>query len=585
MALVSDPLFYREVEEGVDAANSSLIPRPPTFVGNSTAEAKPPIEEQQKVVTSVSASFVSPLARFLANKPISRPPDFEFKLIHPAGLTVLDLELIKLTAQYCAVNGSEFLTGIVQKEQRNPRFDFLKPTHMLFNYFTSLVDSYSKILDPSRELLESVEKRTLHDHVLETGIYRFEWNNQEKERKYLEMKASSKDKYEIQTIDWQDFTVVETIEFDIDEKFDGSAESNSKVSLSLNQQLRESSNTANGSRDVDMDVDMDVEIDPSIKIVSNYVPRTADLQSNQPMVMIDPVTGKQIAASQMEEHMRVQLLDPKWRIEQQRFQDKQKETSYADGSSIADNLKLLAKKRSDVFGGGSDAEMQRETVPPGVRNSREPSISEESNMQFSAPPPMHSTMHGTISSFPPPMPFYYNQAPSIINPNTLPMQMQMPFQMPLPTPLPIPQLAIPIPPMPPVLPTPPTAPYIAPSAPSNDASNPPKASEPDLIPADEFAAKYPEPISLTVKIPHDKSVSSDWNLNGQNISLQISVTSFCKALKEELATHLGNMPVNKQQLKIIATGMFLKDANSLAAANVGDGAVLELILRSRGGKR
>ena len=46
----------------------------------------------------------------------------------------------------------------------------------------------------------------------------------------------------------------------------------------------------------------------------------------------------------------MQLLDPKWREEQKRFQDKQKETGFAEGSSIADSLRTFAKKRGDIFG-------------------------------------------------------------------------------------------------------------------------------------------------------------------------------------------------------------------------------------------
>lgn len=47
-------------------------------------------------------------------------------------------------------------SGVAMREQRNPQFDFLKPTHMLFSYFTSLVDSYMKVINPSAELLAKV---------------------------------------------------------------------------------------------------------------------------------------------------------------------------------------------------------------------------------------------------------------------------------------------------------------------------------------------------------------------------------------------------------------------------------------------
>ena len=67
------------------------------------------------------------------------------------------------------------------------------------------------------------------------------------------------------------------------------------------------------------------------------------------MTMVDPLSGKAIPVGDMGEHLRVALLDPKWRVEQQRFQDKQRETGFAEGSSIADSLKQFAMRRGDIF--------------------------------------------------------------------------------------------------------------------------------------------------------------------------------------------------------------------------------------------
>ena len=69
----------------------------------------------------------------------------------PPGAQPLDLDVIQLTAQFVARNGRTFLTGIANREARNPQFDFLKPTHHLFSYFTSLVDAYSKMTGQTRE--------------------------------------------------------------------------------------------------------------------------------------------------------------------------------------------------------------------------------------------------------------------------------------------------------------------------------------------------------------------------------------------------------------------------------------------------
>ena len=93
-------------------------------------------------------------------------------------------------------------------------------------------------------------------------------------------------------------------------------------------------------------------------------------------------------------------------------------------------------------------------------------------------------------------------------------------------------------------------------------------------------------------VPHDPSPTGvAWGLNGQQLELTIMVTVTVKEVKESITALLQQstgapeaMPANKQQLKAPLVG-FLKDANTLAAHNVGDRAVLELSGRSRGGKR
>ena len=78
---------------------------------------------------------------------ILKDPPSEFEFI---------LDVIKLTAQSVARNGKPFLTNLVNKEQRNPMFDFLKPQHSHFQYFNKLVEQYTKILLPPKDLVDKM---------------------------------------------------------------------------------------------------------------------------------------------------------------------------------------------------------------------------------------------------------------------------------------------------------------------------------------------------------------------------------------------------------------------------------------------
>ncbi len=68
--------------------------------------------------------------------------------------------LIELTNHMYAIP----LGGVAQREQRNPQFDFLKPTHMLFGYFTQLVDAYAKVLQPSSKLKSVAKEKVVSLH-------------------------------------------------------------------------------------------------------------------------------------------------------------------------------------------------------------------------------------------------------------------------------------------------------------------------------------------------------------------------------------------------------------------------------------
>ena len=57
---------------------------------------------------------------------IPTEPPAEFEFCHdPPTLNALELDIVKLTAQFVARNGRSFLTQLMQKEAKNYQFDFL----------------------------------------------------------------------------------------------------------------------------------------------------------------------------------------------------------------------------------------------------------------------------------------------------------------------------------------------------------------------------------------------------------------------------------------------------------------------------
>merc|ERR1712060_767504 len=115
---------------------------------------------------------------------------------------------------FVARNGQKFLIGLTQRESRNPQFDFLKPTHALFGYFTSLVDAYTKCLMPSKDEVEKLKKRAASGgEILDQAMSRYYWDEQEENQRRSKEEEEKVEKEQMQLIDWHEFVVVETIEF------------------------------------------------------------------------------------------------------------------------------------------------------------------------------------------------------------------------------------------------------------------------------------------------------------------------------------------------------------------------------------
>lgn len=83
----------------------------------------------------------------------------------------------------------------MNREQRNYQFDFLRPQHSLFQYFTKLLEQYTKILIPPKDLMarlktESTIGRESSNAILEHVKYRANWQrHQEAQKKREEEKV------------------------------------------------------------------------------------------------------------------------------------------------------------------------------------------------------------------------------------------------------------------------------------------------------------------------------------------------------------------------------------------------------------
>ncbi|KAG9270543.1 splicing factor 3A subunit 1 [Astyanax mexicanus] len=375
--------------------------------GQEPSAAVPKVMQQQSLQQSQQQLPQKVQAQVIHETivPKEPPPEFEF-IADPPSISAFDLDVVKLTAQFVARNGRQFLTQLMQKEQRNYQFDFLRPQHSLFNYFTKLVEQYTKVLIPPKGLLQKLKREAENPReVLDQVRYRVEWAKfQERERK-KEEEERERERVAYAQIDWHDFVVVETVDFQpneqgnfpppttpeelgarilIQERYEKYGESE-EVEMEVEsededdeRENRDDGRAAQPDQDTqlqDMDEGSDDDEDgmkiplppdnpmppplpptpDQVIIRKDYDPKASKPQApvqTTDEYLISPITGEKILASKMQEHMRIGLLDPRWLEQRDRsIRERQiEEEVYAPGLDIESSLKQLAERRTDIFG-------------------------------------------------------------------------------------------------------------------------------------------------------------------------------------------------------------------------------------------
>lgn len=156
------------------------------------------------------------------------PPDFHFSARMP-NISALDLEVVKLTALHVARKGKSWMTALSQREARNYQFDFLRPQHSLYNFFSHLVDQYTALLQTGPEGQKAEQARItilqanvqFQFRVFELAKKRSEFVKWQETQKQKQEEEEEAEKMAYAQIDWHDFVVVETVLFtDADEQAD-----------------------------------------------------------------------------------------------------------------------------------------------------------------------------------------------------------------------------------------------------------------------------------------------------------------------------------------------------------------------------
>ncbi|KAL8445955.1 hypothetical protein Emag_004920 [Eimeria magna] len=170
-------------------------------------------QQQQKQQQLLMLTQIGESERDAATKQLEPPPPKQYALQHP-WIAPVDLDIIRCSAQFVARNGQKFLAGLAQREQQNPQFAFLKPSHHLFSYFASLVDAYTKCLLPQKETLDALKETAKDRQGLLTKVRRrMMYERQQLQQRKEKETRTQEERRVMMSLEWTDFHVVETIDF------------------------------------------------------------------------------------------------------------------------------------------------------------------------------------------------------------------------------------------------------------------------------------------------------------------------------------------------------------------------------------
>ncbi|KAI1303530.1 SF3a splicing factor complex subunit [Mortierella claussenii] len=324
--------------------------------------------------------------------PPEEPPALEFMTPMPS-VSAQDLDVLKLTAQFVARNGRQFMVSLAQREARNYQFDFLRPNHSLFGYFSKLVEQYTKILVPAPEMLQQIDSRGANKYAVQDIVMRrVEYTAYQQELRKKKDEKEDAERQAFLSINWQDFVVVQTIEFTeaddaVELPLPKSLKELETMSLTQKRMMQVLAETESAPPDMPQDIEIDdddVDMEDSdderenitvkaqeetnnvnevvmtapqftapMKIKEDFVPKAFKGRTGAALeeaTQTCPRCGEQVKLSEMDEHVRVELLDPRWKEQREQAEAKTKASNMvSDGTDIARNLNILKAHRTDIF--------------------------------------------------------------------------------------------------------------------------------------------------------------------------------------------------------------------------------------------
>lgn len=390
-------------------------------------------EKDSGAAAAVHAALHADRAQHTVSAEPPRPEPHRFTLEFPS-MAASELDVLKLAALFTARQGTGFASRLLAKEADNEQFAFLNPRHPLFSYFHLMVEQYRQVMQPSAQDRDAMARFAGRRGGPGTGGGRLallpevqkraKWVQWDQERRQIEEDEEARRRAIFDEIDWQDFAVVGVVEITSqDAKADlpparslheleamavahekmaemhaaAQAEAARQAELEAEAEAKAQAAAAAAApapEATDAHAPLPADEAPQqadasdapaprasitrptpqgdIKIRKDYVRSARPTSAAVAQTTVCPVCGDTVPVNEMGEHVRIELLNPKYREERAKIEERrQAQASVATGADPSHLLKQFAGARTDIFGAAADEQAQAK------RDARELALARE----------------------------------------------------------------------------------------------------------------------------------------------------------------------------------------------------------------
>ena len=253
---------------------------------------------------------------------------------------------------------------------------------------------------PEGFVSDIVKASTSKWDTLEEGQKRAEWERGRRKREDEKAKEKDEEAEAFAVIDWQDFVTVETIEFtqnDLQLQLPPPRSVEQFKSMSMGERRMAAMVMEEPVAEVVEEMEIEEEEEEEIRlqrikaeqeqakareiqraameskgmrIRKDYVPKGITKSSVQTAKC--PYCDQSIPEDELTEHIRIELLDPKWKQQKQDLEKRRAQAQQMQqGADIATSLRNLAQARTDLFGDEVDEEEKKRREAEAAAKKRE----------------------------------------------------------------------------------------------------------------------------------------------------------------------------------------------------------------------